>query len=85
MKVYLINEHDFVCAETEEIAKEFYVKALGFDEIEIFGGEVGVQEVDLKETLLVEDEKGNIVRRSFKEVIKQLNITEPSLISFTEE
>ena len=82
MNVYRMNECDCVCAESEEQAKSFYLKTVGFDEIEVDEDFLG--EVSLQETMLDEDDNGNIVRKTFEEVIKQENITEPCIICSTE-
>ncbi|HDT6575757.1 TPA: hypothetical protein QFT23_001865 [Bacillus cereus] len=47
MKVFKMNDCDWVCAETEEQAKEFYKNECGFDDEEIgeyFEGEVSLQD-----------------------------------------
>ncbi|PEE04585.1 hypothetical protein [Bacillus pseudomycoides] len=99
MKVFKMNDFDWVCAETEEQAKVYYKKECGFDDEDInedFAGEVSLQEatyVDIDE--LPESEKNNlqcgrplgdsiVVRKTFEWVIKNDNITSPCIIASTE-
>ncbi|PFW87229.1 hypothetical protein COL32_27680 [Bacillus pseudomycoides] len=99
MKVFKMNDFDWVCAETEEQAKEYYKNECGFDDEDInegFVGEVSLQEatyVDIDE--LPESEKNNfqcgrplgdsiVVRKTFEWVIKNDNITSPCIIASTE-
>ncbi|TXR66928.1 hypothetical protein [Bacillus sp. AR18-7] len=99
MKVFKMNDSDWVCAETEEQAKEFYKNECGFDDDDInefFEGEVSLQEamyVDIDE--LPESEKNKlqcgkplgdsiVVRKTFKWVIEHQEITSPCIIASTE-
>lgn len=82
MNVYRMNECDWVCAETEEQAKAFYKKEVGFDDDEIEEDFMG--EVSLQGTMVDLDDDGNFVKRTFEEVIVQDNITEPCIICSTE-
>ncbi|WP_206774973.1 hypothetical protein [Bacillus cereus] len=99
MKVFRFFDCDWVCAESEEQAKEFYKNEFGFDNEDInecFEGEVSLQEtmyVDIDE--LPEAEKNNfqfgkpygdtiVVCKTFEWVIKHENITSPCIIASTE-
>jgi len=99
MKVFKMNDFDWVCAETEEQAKEYYKEECGIGDEDLnegFVGEVSLQEVtyvDIDE--LPESEKDNfqcgrplgdsiVVRKTFEWVIKNDNITSPCIIASTE-
>lgn len=97
MKVFKMNDYDWVAAKNEEEAKSFYEQFIDREEIEEdFVGEVSLQEamyVDIDE--LPESEKNNlqcgrplgdsiVVRKSFEWVIKNDNITSPCIIASTE-
>jgi hypothetical protein len=100
MKVFKMNDCDWVAAETEEQAQEFYAKETGFDlEMEIkpdFEGEVSLDNtmfVGLDELSEEEREKTqeikqfgceSFVSKSFRWVIEKDKITEPCIISSTE-
>ncbi|WP_416730280.1 hypothetical protein [Fictibacillus sp. JL2B1089] len=100
MKVFKMNDCDWVAAETEEQAKSFYANQTGFDlQEEInpdFEGEVslndtmfiGVNELPEEELLMPQEttKYGNelYVSRSFHWVIEKDKITEPCIISSTE-
>lgn len=95
-----MNDYDWVCAENEGQAKEFYKKETGFNEDEIEEEFLG--DVSLNDTMLVnvddlpEEEKmitqldmrnigGELfVRKSFSWVIEKENITKPCIICSTE-
>lgn len=100
MNVFKMNDYDWVCAENEKQAKEFYMKETGFDEDEIEEEFLGI--VNLNDTMLVsvddlpEEEKmitqldirnigGELfVHKSFSWVIEKENITKPCIICSTE-
>lgn len=99
MKVFKMNDIDWVAAETEEQAKAFYEKEVEFTGEEIDHEFVG--EVSLGHTMLVslddlpaEEMKmcqimkrvgGELfVRKSFSWVIENENITKPCIIASTE-
>ncbi|MDV6040536.1 hypothetical protein N7X28_29445 [Bacillus sp. SM-B1] len=99
MKVFKMNDCDWVCAETEEQAKEFYKNECGFDDEEIneyFEGEVSLREKMhiLADDLPLEEQKqcqmmihrGRElhVLKTFEWVIKNENITSPCVIASTE-
>ncbi|HDR7837226.1 hypothetical protein [Bacillus cereus group sp. N3] len=97
MKVFKMNDYDWVAAKNEEEAKSFYEQFIDREDIEEdFVGEVSLQEtmyVDIDE--LPESEKNNfqcgiplwdsiVVRKTFEWVIKNDNITSPCIIASTE-
>ena len=96
MKVFKMNDCDWVCAENEEQAKEHYKKETDFDDLEI--GEFFEGEVSLNTTMLtnmddlsIEQLKGqqeivdgNWVRQTFSEVIEKEQIVKPCIIASTE-
>lgn len=82
MKVFRMNECDCVCAETVDQAKEFYQKAVGYDDIEVDNDYLG--EVDLQSTMSDLDDDGTIIKVTFAEVIAKENITSPCIIASTE-
>ncbi|MEE6185500.1 hypothetical protein [Bacillus pretiosus] len=97
MKVFKMNDFDWVAAKNEEEAKSYYEQFIDREEIEEdFVGEVSLQEVtyvDIDE--LPESEKDNfqcgrplgdsiVVRKTFEWVIKNDNITIPCIIASTE-
>jgi hypothetical protein len=99
MRVFKMNDCDWVCAETEEQAKEFYKNEVGFDENEIneeFVGEVSIQDEMLIEVddLPIEEQNQRqkmkmyagtlFAYKTFEWVIKHENITKPCIISSTE-
>lgn len=99
MKVFKMNDCDWVCAKSEEQAKEFYKTEVGFDEEEInsdFIGEVSLQNEMLVEVadLPIEEQKqpqklkeygGSLFAyKTFEWVIAHENITKPCIISSTE-
>jgi hypothetical protein len=100
MKVFKMNDCDWVAAETEEQAKEFYAKETGYDlEMEVkpdFEGEVsledtmyiGVDELPEEEQSMAQEMtkfgKELYVSRPFRWVIEKDKITEPCIISSTE-
>lgn len=82
MRVYRMNESDLVCAESETEAKSFYLKTVGFDDIEIEKDFLG--EVSLQDTVSDLDDDGDVVKITLGELIKSENITEPCIIASTE-
>ncbi len=98
MKVFRINEYDWVCADNEEQAKEWYHDETGVDTKDIEEDFIG--EVSLDEMMWVgiddvpEHERNNFKTEvkfgeiwchvSFDWVIKNESITEPCIISSTE-
>ncbi|MCA1029327.1 hypothetical protein LCM23_25270 [Cytobacillus kochii] len=99
MKVFRMNDYDWVCAESEEQAKEFYKNECGLDYEEIneyFVGEVSLQDEMMIEVgdLPIEEQKQTqkfkeyagtlFAYKTFEWVIKNENITEPCIISSTE-
>jgi len=96
MKVFKMNDFDWVCAENEQQAKEYYKKECGFDDWEIdddFGGEVslGATMLTNMDDLSIEQLKerqeivdGNWVRQTFSEVIEKEQIVKPCIIASTE-
>lgn len=99
MKVFKMNDCDWVCAETEEQAKEYYKKECGFDDKEIneyFEGEVSLQDTMhiLADDLPLEEQQmcQTMIRRggelhvlkTFDWVIRHGNITSPRVIASTE-
>ncbi|MGR5970808.1 hypothetical protein ACT7C1_33700 [Bacillus paranthracis] len=99
MKVFKMNDYDWVAAKNEEEAKNFYEEFIDREEIE----EDFVGEVSLRETMLINiddlpDEEQRVatiepvvhrggktcVLRSFEWVIKRDNITNPCIIASTE-
>lgn len=77
MKVYKMNDTEWVCAQSEEQAKGFYQEKVGFsaDEInEDFQGEVSLKDK-------VSDEHGDI---SFEQLIDTYSIEEPCIVATTE-
>lgn len=99
MRVFKMNDCDWVCAKSEEQAKEFYKTEVGFDEEEInsdFIGEVSLQNEMLVEVadLPIEEQKqpqklkeygGSLFAyKTFEWVIAHENITKPCIVSSTE-
>lgn len=99
MRVFKMNDCDWVCAKSEEQAKEFYHKETGIDMVEInedFKNEVSLedtmlveindlQEEDLEESQTLRRWYGSIwVVKPFYWVIEQRKITKPSIICSTE-
>jgi hypothetical protein len=99
MKVFKMNDFDWVCAETEEQAKDFYQQETGInlkDIEEDFQGEVSLNDTmlvaieDLPEeeqldTQCMRQIGGRLyVYKPFSWVIKNENITEPRIIASTE-
>lgn len=99
MKVYKMNDCDWVAAENEQQAKEFYAKETGFtvDEVNTdFVGEVSLQEkmgVTYDELSNEEMNKvqevfkgpdGPAVLKTFEWVIEHDKITQPCIICTTE-
>lgn len=99
MKVFKMNDWDWVCAESEEQAKAFYKNECGFDENEIneeFVGEVSFQDEMLIEADDLPFEEQNkpqklkmfagtlFVYKTFEWVINHEKITKPCIISSTE-
>jgi hypothetical protein len=99
MKVFKMNDCDWVCAESEEQAKGFYHELTGVDMIDIeeyFEGEVSLsrtmyislddlpeEEMSMPQTTL-ERYGETWVLKTFEWVIKNDKITEPCIISSTE-
>lgn len=97
MKVFKMNDYDWVCAESEEQAKQFYFDETGVEYIEEdFKGEVSLTDTmyisldDLPEEELsipqvMQQRYGETwVQKTFEWVIKHENITYPCIISSTE-
>ncbi|PGD58141.1 hypothetical protein COM40_12305 [Bacillus wiedmannii] len=99
MKVFKMNDIDWVCAESEEAAKEYYKHECGIDDedlSEYYEGEVSLQETMLisVDDLPYEEQqqcqtminRGGelVVLRSFEWVIKHQNITSACVIATTE-
>ncbi|HDR3439649.1 TPA: hypothetical protein ACR3Z0_006590 [Bacillus thuringiensis] len=99
MKVFKMNDIDWVCAETEEQAKEYYKEECGIgdeDLNEYFEGEVSLQEtmhINVDDLPYEEQQQCQtmmhrggelVVLRSFEWAIKQNNITKPCVIASTE-
>lgn len=99
MRVFKMNDCDWVCAENEGQAKEYYKKETGFNEDEIeeeFLGDVSLQDEMLVEItdLPIEEQKqpqklkeygGSLFAyKTFEWVIAHENITKPCIISSTE-
>lgn len=99
MKVFKMNDYDWVAAENEKQAKEFYKEECGFDDDDIneeFVGEVSLKEEMLIEAddLPIEEQKqqqktmtyGNVlwVYKSFGWVIAHEKIDKPRVICSTE-
>lgn len=97
MKVFKMNDYDWVCAESEEQAKGFYFEETGVEYIEEdFQGEVGLNntmlvrlddlpEEELSEPQVMRQIYGETwVFKSFEWVIAYENITKPCIISSTE-
>lgn len=99
MKVFKMNDIDWVAAESEQEAKEFYAKEVGHTLEEVDHDYVG--EVSLSNTMFVEvDElpeeelrKAQVMKRvagtlfaykPFSWVIEHDNITKPCVIASTE-
>ncbi|QCS52366.1 hypothetical protein [Priestia flexa] len=99
MKVFKMNDYDWVCAKSEKQAKEFYKSEVGFNDEEI--NEEFVGEVSLQDEMLVEvdelphEEKMQVQRmkkyagtlfayKTFEWVINHENISKPCIISSTE-
>lgn len=53
MKVFRMNDCDWVCAENEEQAKEFYAKETGFEKEEVETDFTSWGEVPLSDTMYV--------------------------------
>lgn len=99
MKVFKMNDLDWVCAENEKQAKEYYKKECGLeDDLQ----EEFVEEVSLSNTMFVdidelpESEKKQfqvgmpfrdtiLIYKTFEWVIQHDNITSPCIIASTEE
>lgn len=99
MKVFKMNDYNHVCAESEELAKEFYIKKTGIEICDMeddFVGEVSLentmfttidslQEEDLEEPQLLTRWYGEIwVVKPFSWVIKNEKITSSRIICSTE-
>lgn len=99
MKVFKMNDCDWVCAETEKQAKEFYTNEVGYDEAEVnedFEGEVSLRDTMhiFADDLPLEEQQmaqmmfrrgGELhVLKTFEWVIKHNNITSPCIIASTE-
>lgn len=99
IKVFKMNDFDWVCAETEEQAKAYYKKECGFDGEYInegFVGEVSLQDtmhVDIDELPESELKKMQVgipigdtifVYKTFEWVIEHEKITSPCIIASTE-
>ncbi|HDX9654325.1 TPA: hypothetical protein ROY23_004846 [Bacillus wiedmannii] len=99
MKVFKMNDCDWVCAETEEQAKEYYKNECGFEDEDIneyFEGEVSLQNTmhisvdDLSDEeqhmchLMVHRGGELCVLKTFEQVINNENITQPCIIATTE-
>ncbi|PIE97218.1 hypothetical protein CO726_02630 [Bacillus fungorum] len=99
MKVFKMNDCDWVCAETEEQAKEFYKNECGFEDDEVneyFEGEVSLNTMmhvdadDLPEEELTKCQQMTkygdtlLILKPFKWVIEHENITSPCVIASTE-
>ncbi|WP_374187471.1 hypothetical protein ACEPPU_24285 [Priestia aryabhattai] len=99
MKVFKMNDIDWVAAETEEQAKFFYGKEVGFDQGEVehdFVGEVSLQDtmlVEVDELPLEEQKMAQTMKRlhgtlftykPFSWVIEHEKITKPCVIASTE-
>lgn len=97
MKVFKMNDFDWVCAVSEEQAKKFYEQFIDRNEIEEdFEGEVSLTETmwipidDLPvEELKIQQEMkmfhGEMhTKKTFQWVIENENIKEPCIISSTE-
>ncbi|MDA1861180.1 hypothetical protein PDK22_26190 [Bacillus cereus group sp. BY122LC] len=99
MKVFKMNDFDWVCAETEDQAKTYYKKECGFDDEDINEGFVG--EVSLRNTMHIDvddlpyEEQTNcqtminiggtlFALKTFEWVIKTESITSPCIIASTE-
>lgn len=78
MKVYRMNDTEWVCAPSEEQAKVYYHDKVGFSEDEInedFQGEVSLKDK-------ISDEHGDI---SFEQLIDMYSIKEPCIVATTEK
>ncbi|MBN6889920.1 hypothetical protein ACUXCC_003455 [Cytobacillus horneckiae] len=94
MKVFKMNDSDWVCASSEESAKEYYKKLIGCDSEDIeefFEGEVSLaNKMYVLASDVPEKEKpfpwhGELwVEKSFGWVIDRQKITEPCVICSTE-
>lgn len=100
MKVFKMNDYDWVCAENEQQAKEYYKKEVGFDDEEIeeeFLGEVSlndtmlvnVNDLPYEENMITQLNMRNIggelyVPKPFSWVIENEKITKPCIIASTE-
>lgn len=100
MKVFKMNDYDWVCAESEQQAKNFYKEEVGFDDDEIndeFIGEVSlnntmyisIDDLPMEEQQMTQMFMRNIggelfVLKPFSWVIEHENITNPCIISSTE-
>lgn len=100
MKVFKMNDIDWVCAENEQQAKDFYKKEVGFNDDEIeeeFLGEfslnnlmlVSVDDLPEEEKLITQLDMKNIggelfVYKSFSWVIENEKISKPCIICSTE-
>lgn len=100
MKVFKMNDIDWVCAESEQRAKEFYKKEVGFDDDEIneeFVGEVSlnnimyihIDDLPLEEQHITQLNMRNVggeifIPMPFSWVIENEKITNPCIICSTE-
>ncbi|WP_336822963.1 hypothetical protein [Sporosarcina sp. USHLN248] len=97
MKVFKMNDFDWVCAVSEEQAKEFYEQFIDRNEIEEdFEGEVSLTETmwipiddlpveELKKQQEMKMFYGEMhTKKTFHWVIENENIKEPCIISSTE-
>lgn len=99
MKVFKMNDYDWVCARDEEQAKEFYIKETGLDSEEVdeeFQGEVHLTEKMAMplDALSIEEQKkrqemvrfgGELwVRKTFEWIIENEKIKQPCIIASTE-
>lgn len=78
MKIFKMNDFDWVCAENEEQAKEFYEKESGFTREEIEDEFVG--EVPLTETMMIPfdelppEEKATTTSADFKKFYGEIYV-----------
>ncbi|PRT35450.1 hypothetical protein [Bacillus wiedmannii] len=99
MKVFKMNDIDWVCAESEEAAKEYYKNECGIDDEDLneyYEGEVSLQgtmHISVDDLPYEEQQQCQtmikrggelVVLRSFEWVIKHQNITSACVIATTE-
>lgn len=95
MKVFQVNDCDWVAAKSFEEAKEWYMKEYGFAEDEIRGNEecsleeamwVLLEDVPEEERYNIKEIKNDMAKVTFKWVMENIfkNYYEPYLIATTE-